>query len=195
MFEDKLDSPVEGEIESGKVGELKPRNFISKRLETPTVQHDLNMAKLNEIFKQAPTTMPPQDMFGNVSDDFWFWLHTEGYRKSTRLRDILPAMPKEAIQLRFTGAAGDATLGEAFSAYTLFKKIAQKNLEYSTKLNTVLDFGCGWGRTIRFFLKNVEPSNLWGIDCFPEVIEICKQTNKWCNFMLIDPMPATSLSH
>jgi ubiquinone/menaquinone biosynthesis C-methylase UbiE len=83
-------------------------------------------------------------------------------------------------------------LREAFSAYTLFKQIVQNHLEDSSRLNTVLDFGCGWGRIIRFFLKDIEPSDLWGIDCAAEVIEICKQTNKWCKFELIDPFPPTS---
>lgn len=53
----------------------------------------------------------------------------------------------------------------------------------------VLDFGCGWGRTIRFFLKDLEPANLWGVDCYEDVLKLARQTNRWCRFQLIDPRP------
>ncbi len=128
----------------------------------------------------------PHELFGEVGDDFWFWLNTVGYRKSPELQKVLPGLPDEDVQLRFTGAAGDATLSEAFSAYTLFKQIAKRNLGV---YDSVLEFGCGWGRIIRFFVKDIEPSKLWGIDCFNEAIEICSRTNNWCNFKVVNPMP------
>jgi len=35
----------------------------------------------------------------------------------------------------------------------------------------VLDFGCGWGRIIRFFLKDIDPARLHGTDVFEEMVE------------------------
>ncbi|MDQ3652432.1 MAG: class I SAM-dependent methyltransferase [Acidobacteriota bacterium] len=139
----------------------------------------------------SAVTTPPNELFGGVDEDFWFWLNTEGYRRSPELQVILPSMPDEEVQLRFTGAAGNATLWEAFSAYRLFKQIAGKHL---ASCDSVLEFGCGWGRVIRFFVKDVEPAKLWGIDCFDEAVEICTQTNKWCNFKLVDPLPPTTFA-
>ena len=159
------------------------------------MDHNNYMFKLNKILQQAHTTISPQELFRDVSDDFWFWMQTEGYRKSPELREILPGLPPEAKQREWTGASGDSTLGEAFLAYKLFKKIAQYNLGNGTGLKTVLDFGCGWGRILRFFLKDLDPSNLWGIDCMPAAIDICKQTNKWNNFALTDPLPPTSFAN
>ncbi|MBP8250980.1 MAG: class I SAM-dependent methyltransferase, partial [Herpetosiphon sp.] len=57
----------------------------------------------------------------------------------------------------------------------------------------VLDYGCGWGRIIRFFLKDIDPNNLHGIDCMPEVIELCRATNRWAQFQLVDPLPPTQI--
>lgn len=54
-----------------------------------------------------------------------------------------------------------------------------------------MDFGCGWGRIIRFFLKDVELGGLWGIDCYKEAVEICRNSNLGCNFESIDVMPPT----
>lgn len=170
------------------------KSVFKKKSET-TPDKNPNMAKLNTILNKARPGTSPKALFGQVDDDFWFWLHTEGRRQSAKLREILPGMPEEAVQLRFTGSAGDTTLTEAFSrAYVLFKQITLNNLAEGHKLETILDFGCGWGRTIRFFLKDVEPSNLWGIDCFPQMIEICRETNKWSNFDLTDPFPPTSFA-
>jgi ubiquinone/menaquinone biosynthesis C-methylase UbiE len=168
------------------------RNFLKQIGNQEITKEDPKLSQLNEILKEASSMTTPKQLFEQVNDDYWFWLHTEGYRQNSQLRMILPSLPDEAIQLRFTGASGDITLGEAFNAYRIFKQAAQANLKSDTGLNTVLDFGCGWGRTIRFFLKDIEPANLWGIDCFPEAIQLCRETNKWCNFDLIEPMPPTS---
>jgi SAM-dependent methyltransferase len=57
----------------------------------------------------------------------------------------------------------------------------------------VLDFGCGWGRTLRFFLRDAPGSNLIGVDVMPLAIQLCKQTNGWCDFRLSPIMPPTDL--
>ncbi len=152
----------------------------------------LHQSTLDEILADGVDGRPLKQLFGGVSDDFWFWLFTQGYRDNEdRLRKILPSLPGEHVQIRFTRSAGDTTLREAFSFYQLVKKIVRK---YGREpLETILDFGCGWGRTIRYFLREVEPRNLWGIDCFPEMIEICKRTNPWCRFEAVQPFPPTSV--
>ena len=49
----------------------------------------------------------------------------------------------------------------------------------------VLDFGCGWGRVIRFFLKDVAPWNLVGVDIDPNApSSAARATNRWCRFEL-----------
>ena len=49
------------------------------------------------------------------------------------------------------------------------------------------------GRIIRFFLKDVGPEKLLGIDHSEEAIHACVNTNKWCRFMLVEPYPPTPL--
>jgi SAM-dependent methyltransferase len=44
---------------------------------------------------------------------------------------------------------------------------------------------------MRFFLKDIEPENLYGIDCDPEVIQLCKESNLPGNFKVINPSPPT----
>jgi ubiquinone/menaquinone biosynthesis C-methylase UbiE len=137
---------------------------------------------------------PPLQRFGDVSDDLWFWLNTEGYRSSPALQAVLPALPAETEQYRFTGAAGDNTLAEAFAFYRLVKQSFERHVSRLDPLQRVLDFGCGWGRILRFFIKDIEPANLWGIDCHEEALTLCRQTNRWCQLRLIDPWPPSELA-
>ena len=136
----------------------------------------------------------PNVLFSGISEDFWFWLNTGGYRRNQALRKILVDMPHEAIQLHFTGSAGDATLREGFLVYKELKRLYEEYVGKLSLCEGVLDFGCGWGRIIRFFLKDVEPSKLWGIDAIGDVVDLCRQTNRWCNFTRINPRPPTSFA-
>jgi SAM-dependent methyltransferase len=55
----------------------------------------------------------------------------------------------------------------------------------------IMDFGCGWGRIIRFFLKDVDPSRLFGVDSVEEMITLCRSSNRWCTFDQIPTKPPT----
>jgi SAM-dependent methyltransferase len=57
----------------------------------------------------------------------------------------------------------------------------------------VLDYGCGWGRITRFFLKDVAGENLCGIDCNAELIDFCRDSNPWARFEVNEALPPTSL--
>jgi SAM-dependent methyltransferase len=133
----------------------------------------------------------PLERFAGITDDFWFWLNTKGYRRSDALRRILPGMPDEDVQLLFTGNAGDPVLREGFEAYVLFRDAYETHAGRIADARKVLDFGCGWGRIIRFFLKDVEPSRLYGCDPVEEMIRLCEQHNKWCSFTRIGTGPPT----
>jgi SAM-dependent methyltransferase len=136
----------------------------------------------------------PNEIFGGLSDEFWYWLNTEGVRRNAKLRSLLPGMPDGSIQELYTGNKGDTTLWEAFLYYRTFKEQYAKYKGDLSSAEKILDFGCGWGRVIRFFLKDLEPSRIWGSDPVPEMIELCKQHNSWCNFQETNTYPPTSFA-
>jgi SAM-dependent methyltransferase len=102
-------------------------------------------------------------------------------------------MPERSIQESIAGSSDNETLGEGFRAYRFFKKCYETHAG-PIESCCVLDFGCGWGRIIRFFLKDVDPGRLLGVDLDPNSIRICQETNRWCKFRLIEPHPPTPLT-
>jgi SAM-dependent methyltransferase len=146
--------------------------------------------QLERLLAAAPSTAPPHELFAGVSDDFWLWLNTEGCRQSSALQRILPELPEEEVQLNANGLSGDHALADGFLVYRLFREIYE-GLRDDLRVADVLDFGCGWGRVIRFFLKDLDASRLWGIDHWDKHVEICRRTNLWANFERNEPFPPT----
>jgi SAM-dependent methyltransferase len=104
---------------------------------------------------------------------------------------VLPGFPSEDLQFRFAGGAGDDTMRDAFSFYIIVKNLLKQHQRRPPQ--SVLEFGCGWGRIIRWFLHDIEPDSLWGIDCMPEAIALCRATNRYSRFELVNPFPPSAL--
>src|SRR5438552_17082222 len=82
------------------------------------------LSKLRAILKNdSLKAISPNRLFSGVSDDFWLWLLTEGYRQSSALQEILPDMPDENVQLRSNGIAGDTALVDGFIIYRWIREI------------------------------------------------------------------------
>jgi SAM-dependent methyltransferase len=135
--------------------------------------------------------LTPRELFATLDDDFWVWSLTTGRRKSDMLAEFLPGLPSEEIQLKTNGISGDVALQDGYLMYLLFRKIYVAYRGELGPASGILDFGCGWGRITRFFLKDVEPDALWGVDGNDELIAICRGTSTWGNFKQIDVFPPT----
>lgn len=133
--------------------------------------------------------------FKNVDGEFWKWAHTSGYRQSEWLRQRLPRLPDAETQIRFTGRAGDENLSQGFAAYTLFKTYLDDYVaETCEQVGTteILDFGCGWGRILRFWLKDIPQDHIYGIDCLRAAIHIARDLNLGLEIRQCLAMPPTT---
>jgi SAM-dependent methyltransferase len=147
------------------------------------------LAALEAKLKGPEANRSPNELLSDISDDLWLWLCTEGYRRSPSLRSLLPGIPDETVQVTYTGGTGDVVLRDGWAAYKLFKMLHERHVGSIADCRKILDFGCGWGRIIRFFLKDVTATKLWGADPMDEMISLCKQQNRWCNFEAIRTKP------
>jgi SAM-dependent methyltransferase len=150
--------------------------------------------RLHDILKYA-SDKEPTELFHGADDDFWLWLNTAAYSLSADLRRILPGLPEDKnLEFAVVTLKGEENLIHGFRVYQALKRIYEKHRGDLSKCESILDFGCGWGRVIRFFLRDVGPGRLWGVDPWKEFIEVAKQTNRWCHFETIAPLPPTSFS-
>ena len=138
-------------------------------------------------------SVSPLALFGGLDDDAWLWLHTEGREHCRFLLRYLPSLPNQAMQESFVGFSGTAALNDGFEIYRLVRDLHAEHARDLLPSHRVLDFGCGWGRVIRFFLRDVEPANLIGIDVNDKAVDVCRTTNRWCRFERCDVFPPAAL--
>lgn len=105
---------------------------------------------------------------------------------------LLPGFPSDTVQTNTTGQSGPATLKEAFIFYqdckTAFSRYGASLEEEGAAL---LDFGSGWGRIARFFVRELGYENIYGLDVMDEYVKICNDTFRSKNFTLTSPFPPT----
>jgi SAM-dependent methyltransferase len=164
----------------------------SARLRPRRGRYARQLARLRE--QAWRPDVPTDRRFAGVDDDFWYWLIRESYFNPGALDGLLPGFPDAAVQVRFTGNAGELMLWQAFGAYRLLRGLAVEHGRAVPVCEAVLDFGCGWGRIIRFFQKDLDARRLWGIDASPEMIEICRRHDRWSRFEEVAPSGPTAFA-
>jgi SAM-dependent methyltransferase len=132
-------------------------------------------------------------MFRRCSDEYWFWLLTFSPRLGIDTNGIIPGLPPEYMQENWTGMTGERTMRQAFHFYKTVHEMARRYSRPIGAMTSILDFGCGWGRIIRFFLRDVDHENLVGADCYPEALEAASAQNHWCQFVRNSPFPPLDL--
>lgn len=126
-----------------------------------------------------------------LSDQQWLEVLIKSLEKPAGDDIILPGFPPDSVQRDIVGSAGEQTLREAFNFYREVKGYAQHLGKALTPDSRILDFGCGWGRMIRFFLKEVKADNLHGVDVDPLMIGFCRELFHLGNFSIGKPLPPT----
>jgi len=106
---------------------------------------------------------------------------------------VLPGYPDDAVQIESTGNTGAVALRHAFPIYRLFKSLYEQQRGPLAAAERVLDFGCGWARILRFFLKDLDAGRLWGIDTREAMVELCRRTIPGAHFERAGPWPPAPL--
>jgi SAM-dependent methyltransferase len=152
-------------------------------------------ARRSQTTSAAPSSDRPTDgtnpteAFAGLSDDAWFGILADSITTPVQRGMTLPGFPAEATQQQFVGSAGRHSLLEAFNFYKVVKAYAE-TMGHSVNTHTrIMDFGCGWGRMLRFFLKDVNAKNLFGIDVDPNIIAFCQGAFAYGQFSVVPALP------
>lgn len=107
-----------------------------------------------------------------LDDDAWLDANLEPARARAQLGLALPDLPPPDVQHRFTGRQGRANLRQAFDFYRFVSERlppAGAGGRYR-----VVDFGGGWGRILRLFLRELPAEQLLLLDCLSDAIECAR---------------------
>lgn len=83
-----------------------------------------------------------------------------------------PAFPDGAVQQQFVGSEGRDALNEAYRFYDF---VQLHGLSDPRAPGGYLDFGCGWGRISRFFLRDFPAEHMAGVDIDPDMVAFCRE--------------------
>lgn len=133
------------------------------------------------------------EAFHGLDDEMWYLLLTKGITILTPdIGNLLPAIPADEIQIRFNGRSGEANFKQAFAFFLLCKRLLNEHNNINAD-GSVMDFGCGWGRILRFWLKDIPKERLHGVDVMTQSIEICRNSNFDTRLLNNNPMPPLPL--
>lgn len=117
-----------------------------------------------------------------LSDDEWLEVMLKSVDEPSYRGVALPPVPPEGIQKKFNGTVGPANLRAGFAFYQVVKRTAVSCGRPLISDTSVLDFGCGWGRVLRFLLKDVSADHLKGVDIDPVGIATCRESMPYVDF-------------
>jgi SAM-dependent methyltransferase len=127
--------------------------------------------------------------FRELDDDLWTVLLTRGYERYPAIRGLMPRLPSPELQLRWNGAVGLELLTQGKVFYRRAKAAVARHGRGALGDAAVLDFGCGWGRLTRFFIRDLEPGSLFGCDTAESILDFCRGSGLPAEFALCDPRP------
>ena len=109
-----------------------------------------------------------------LSDEAWLERLKRSITEPVQDGRAFPGFPEESLQRAFVGSAYEHALDEAWNFHRFTLEAAAA---YARRCRAVryLDFGCGWGRIGRFFLREFERGDMAGVDVDPGMVEFCTQ--------------------
>lgn len=133
--------------------------------------------------------------FGKLSDADWLKKLNSSVHNRRVDGVTFPGFPDPSLQSQFVGSSNENALGEAYAFYIHAKGYCKALGVPLHPQSRVLDFGVGWGRILRFFLKDVEERNLFGVDVDPDILKVCKQIGMPGVFSKVAPSGPTAFDN
>lgn len=115
--------------------------------------------------------------------------------QTSPLGDPLPRFPDEQMQRNTTGLSSEAALRQAHAFYENVQDALGKADARLGPDSRVLDFGFGWGRISRVFMKDVRQANIHGIDVDPDFVALTQSLFDSDQFIKCPPFPPTGYAN
>lgn len=152
-------------------------------MHVPPISHDFVPRDGHNLFREE---------FGHLTDSEWFQLLVRSINEPVIGKVQFPAFPSAELQNHMHGGSGAGALIEAADFFRFVKENT-----YRTSANAagkhVLDFGSGWGRIIRPFMRDFEFSDLYGFEPDFLFCALARTLNPYVTFFSGTFVPTGSL--
>lgn len=128
-------------------------------------------------------------------EPFWLWANNHGLRESDELRALLPPVPPGRLMVTVSGSDElSAYLNVGALSFTAIQDILRAQGRDPYAYRDILDFGCGCGRTLRFFQPYAAHARLQGTDVDRDAIAWCQSQLEFARFSANGPRPPTEFA-
>lgn len=143
---------------------------------------------MNETMKKR-NFIRPWEFVLDLKKQYRMPLYNLGYRISGSL-DGYPLPPAELVDVVIgTKELAWYQLGGLFM-HQAITTMLQRNGVHVNSIQSILDFGCGCGRIVRWWAALGKNSEIWGCDYNPELIQWCqKNLSTFAQFIVNDAEP------
>jgi len=138
---------------------------------------------------RSDATHESRSALARLPDREWLELNCAVAEDANPLPELLPDVPRDEVRRIFTARGGRVDFEEAFAFYVHARALWRRWNGADLRPAPLLDFGCGWGRILRFWLRDVRPEELWGVDCFSYAVNWFRRTRNPARVLHIDPEP------
>jgi ubiquinone/menaquinone biosynthesis C-methylase UbiE len=145
----------------------------------------------SRVEQPSPQAAEPCDRFSGLASPAWLETLIRSIDEPVIDGAQMPGFPDATLQINTVGHAGAHPLREAFMFFTLVEQYTQQLGRPLGRTTRLLDFGCGWGRILRFFLRDCRAAHLCGVDVDPTLVEVCRSTFPYATFDAVQPLPPT----
>lgn len=129
-----------------------------------------------------------------LSDEAWLKLLRAPQDDQSAIGTSFPTFPPSDIQIGMHGHSNAISINEAWSYYQEVSNYAAFCGKPLQQKKTLLDFGCGWGRILRPFMRDINPANIYGAEPHQGRIIEARSHNPYVNFIQSNYLPRLPLA-
>lgn len=148
-----------------------------KKSSLPPINYDERFAQPN-IFR---------DVFGSLSDAEWAKVLVRSIHEPEIDGVTFPRFPDVDLQNRIHGTTEALAIQEAFQFFQFVKaRVGKQHLRPSARF---LDFGSGWGRMLRPYLRYFDLVNIYAFEPNPIFVTVARSLNPYVTFLTGEFLP------
>lgn len=175
---------------------------LSRQLNSVTIENRRQRAVIESL--REALKLPREAVYNSRASNIWDQIHAlsdkdwlNALMQSVNVPSYkgfpMPGFPAAEIQVGMVGSSNEAALKEGFAFYSAVRDVCSRNGQAWDGEGHLLDFGTGWGRYARIFMKDFRPENVVGIDVDPNFVQVCRETFPYGRFETVSALPPTDL--